>query len=84
MPSAFLISFPFLPLTKSYLAPAPGHQHAQKPPGAKPGLVSRVGTLANTLSQHTFQTTARALKQGQALAMWIPGVAPLVSVCPEL
>ncbi|TKC45587.1 hypothetical protein EI555_020910 [Monodon monoceros] len=57
-----------------------GHQHAQKPPQAKPGLVSRVGALANTLSQHTFQTTARALKQGQALAMWIPGVAPLSSL----
>lgn len=43
--------------------------------------MSRVGALANTVSQHTFQTTIRALKQGHALAMWIPGVAPLVSAC---
>ncbi|XP_066885993.1 perilipin-1 isoform X3 [Kogia breviceps] len=69
-----------LPPAKEESAPAPGHQHAQKPPQAKPGLVSRVGALANTLSQHTFQTTARALKQGQDLAMWIPGVAPLSSL----
>lgn len=61
---------------------APGRQGAQKTPRAKPSLVSRVGALANTLSQHTFQTTARVLKQGHALAMWIPGVAPLVSVHP--
>lgn len=46
--------------------------------------MSRVGNLANTVSQHTFQTTKQVLKQGHALAMWIPGVAPLVSVCPEL
>lgn len=45
--------------------------------------MSRVGALANTVSQHTFQTTVRVLKQGHALAMWIPGVAPLVSVCPR-
>ncbi|KAB1257445.1 Perilipin-1, partial [Camelus dromedarius] len=57
-----------------------GHQHSQKPPKAKPSLMSRVGALANTLSQHTLQTTARALKQGHALAMWIPGVAPLSSL----
>lgn len=44
--------------------------------------MSRVGALANTLSRHAFQTTAQALRQGYALAMWIPGVAPLVSVCP--
>ncbi|XP_057579760.1 perilipin-1 [Hippopotamus amphibius kiboko] len=69
-----------LPPAKEESAPAPGHQHAQKPPQAKPSLVSRVGALANTLSQHTLQTTARALKQGQALAMWIPGVAPLSSL----
>ncbi|XP_067552750.1 perilipin-1 isoform X1 [Pseudorca crassidens] len=69
-----------LPPAKEESAPAPGQQHAQKPPQAKPGLVSRVGALANTLSQHTFQTTARVLKQGQALAMWIPGVAPLSSL----
>ncbi|XP_060014936.1 perilipin-1 isoform X3 [Lagenorhynchus albirostris] len=71
-----------LPPAKEESAPAPGHQHAQKPPQAKPGLVSRVGALANTLSQHTFQTTARVLKQGQALAMWIPGVAPLGAALP--
>lgn len=46
--------------------------------------MSRVGALANTVSQHTFQTTVGVLKQGHALAMWIPGVAPLVSVCPPL
>ena len=49
----------------------------------KPSLVRRVSTLANTLSRHTMQTTAWALKQGHSLAMWIPGVAPLVSVCSE-
>lgn len=40
--------------------------------------MSRVGALANTVSQHTFQTTVRVLKQGHALAMWIPGVAPFL------
>ncbi|XP_041606942.1 perilipin-1 isoform X2 [Vulpes lagopus] len=69
-----------LPSAKEDSAPAPGHQQTQKPPKAKPSLVHRVGALANTLSRHTFQTTARALKQGQALAMWIPGVAPLSSL----
>ncbi|XP_032325280.1 perilipin-1 isoform X5 [Camelus ferus] len=67
-----------LPPAKEESVPAPGHQHSQKPPKAKPSLMSRVGALANTLSQHTLQTTARALKQGHALAMWIPGVAPLL------
>ncbi|KAG8516329.1 Perilipin-1 [Galemys pyrenaicus] len=57
-----------------------GHQLAQKSPKAKPGLVSRAGSLASTLSQRTLQTTARVLKQGHALAMWIPGVAPLSSL----
>uniref|UniRef100_A0A8C3WR70 Perilipin n=1 Tax=Catagonus wagneri TaxID=51154 RepID=A0A8C3WR70_9CETA len=65
---------------KEESAPAPGDQHGQKPPKAKPSLVSRVGTLANIISQHAFQTTTRALKQGHALAMWIPGVAPLSSL----
>lgn len=69
-----------LPPAKEESAPAPGHQGAQKPPKAKPSLVSRVGTLANTLSRHTMQTTAWALKQGHSLAMWIPGVAPLSSL----
>ncbi|XP_027977988.1 perilipin-1 [Eumetopias jubatus] len=69
-----------LPSAKEESAPAPGQQQAQKPPKAKPSLMHRVGALANTLSQHTFQTTARALKQGHALAMWIPGVAPLSSL----
>ncbi|KAG5198028.1 hypothetical protein R6Z07F_015524 [Ovis aries] len=70
----------FLPPANEESAPAPGLQDAQKPPKAKPSFVSRVGALANTLSRHTFQTTARALKQGHALAMWIPGVAPLSSL----
>ncbi|XP_025775413.1 perilipin-1 [Puma concolor] len=69
-----------LPSAKEESAPAAGHEQAQKPPKGKPSLLSRVGALANTLSQHTFQTTARALKQGHALAMWIPGVAPLSSL----
>lgn len=69
-----------LPPAKQESAPAPGLQQAQEPPKTKGSLVSRVGTLANTLSQHTFQTTARVLKQGHALAMWIPGVAPLSSL----
>uniref|UniRef100_A0A8C2QXL4 Perilipin n=1 Tax=Capra hircus TaxID=9925 RepID=A0A8C2QXL4_CAPHI len=70
----------FLPPANEESAPAAGLQDAQKPPKAKPSFVSRVGALANTLSRHTFQTTARALKQGHALAMWIPGVAPLSSL----
>ncbi|XP_037691274.1 perilipin-1 [Choloepus didactylus] len=70
-----------LPAAKEESGPAPGHQWTQeKPPTGKPSLVSRVGALVNTLSQHTFQTTAWALKQGHALAMWIPGVAPLSSL----
>ncbi|XP_057350707.1 perilipin-1 isoform X3 [Manis pentadactyla] len=69
-----------LPPAKEDSAPAPGHQQAQKPLKAQQSLVSRVGALANTLSRHTFQTTAQALKQGHALAMWIPGVAPLSSL----
>ena len=71
----------FLPYL--YLAPSSGRQRTQKAPKAKPSLVRRVSTLANTLSRHTMQTTAWALKQGHSLAMWIPGVAPLVSVCSE-
>uniref|UniRef100_A0A8C5L8H6 Perilipin n=1 Tax=Jaculus jaculus TaxID=51337 RepID=A0A8C5L8H6_JACJA len=69
-----------VPQAKEEPAPAPGRQRAQKVPKAKPSLLSRVGTLANTLSQQTMQTTAWALKQGHALAMWIPGVAPLSSL----
>ncbi|XP_007944278.1 perilipin-1 [Orycteropus afer afer] len=70
-----------LPPAKEESAPGPGHQQAQKqPPKGKPSLLNRVGVLANTLSQHTFQTTAWALKQGHAAAMWIPGVAPLSSL----
>lgn len=61
-------------------APAPRHQRIQKPPKAKPSLTRRVGTLANTLSQHAMQTAGWALRQGHSLAMWIPGVAPLVRV----
>ncbi|XP_012588133.1 PREDICTED: perilipin-1 [Condylura cristata] len=57
-----------------------GQPPVWKPPQAPPSLVSRVGVLANTLSQHTFQTAARVLKQGHALAMWIPGAAPLSSL----
>ncbi|XP_045417668.1 perilipin-1 [Lemur catta] len=69
-----------LPPDKEESAPAPGDQQAQKPPKAKPSLVSRVGALTNTLSGHAMQTTGRVLKQGHALAMWIPGVAPLSSL----
>ncbi|XP_011841735.1 PREDICTED: perilipin-1 [Mandrillus leucophaeus] len=69
-----------LPPDKEESAPAPGHQQAQKSPKAKPSLMSRVGALTNTLSQHTMQTMARALEQGHTLAMWIPGVAPLSSL----
>ncbi|KAF5927284.1 hypothetical protein HPG69_017761, partial [Diceros bicornis minor] len=69
-----------LPPAKEESAPAPGHQQAQKPSKAKPSLMSRFGALANTLSEHTFQTTAQVLKQGHTLAMWIPGVAPLSSL----
>ncbi|XP_008851033.1 perilipin-1 [Nannospalax galili] len=69
-----------LPPAKEESASAPGHQRAQKAPRAKPSLMRRVGTLANTLSQHTMQSTAWALKQGHSLAMWIPGVAPLSSL----
>nr|XP_044617373.1 perilipin-1 [Equus asinus]XP_044617377.1 perilipin-1 [Equus asinus] len=69
-----------LPPAEKESAAAPGHQQAQEPPKAKASLVSRVGALANTLSRHAFQTTAQALRQGHALAMWIPGVAPLSSL----
>ncbi|XP_006867235.1 PREDICTED: perilipin-1 [Chrysochloris asiatica] len=70
-----------LPPAKEEAALGPGHQRAQKKPAkGKPSLMSRVGALANTLSRHTFQTTAWALKQGHAAAMWIPGVAPLSSL----
>ncbi|XP_048225303.1 perilipin-1 [Perognathus longimembris pacificus] len=69
-----------LPPASEESAPAPGRARNQKAPKAKPGLASRVGALANTLSRHTIQTTAWALKQGHSLAMWIPGVAPLSSL----
>ncbi|XP_054433540.1 perilipin-1 [Pteronotus mesoamericanus] len=59
---------------------APGRPDPRKPPKAKPSLLRRVGALANTLSQHTFQTTAQVLKQGHALAMWVPGLSPLSSL----
>ncbi|XP_013013954.1 perilipin-1 isoform X1 [Cavia porcellus] len=69
-----------LPPAKEGSAPAPRHQRIQKPPKAKPSLTRRVGTLANTLSQHAMQTAGWALRQGHSLAMWIPGVAPLSSL----
>uniref|UniRef100_A0A8C6HGX7 Perilipin n=1 Tax=Mus spicilegus TaxID=10103 RepID=A0A8C6HGX7_MUSSI len=69
-----------LPPDKEESAPSSGRQRTQKAPKAKPSLVRRVSTLANTLSRHTMQTTAWALKQGHSLAMWIPGVAPLSSL----
>lgn len=69
-----------LPPEKGDSAPAPGNQRAQKPPKTKPSLMARVGALASVVTQHSFQTTARVLKQGHALAMWIPGVAPLSSL----
>lgn len=69
-----------IPPAKDESAPAPGRQQAQKPPKTNRSLMSRVGNLANTVSQHTFQTTKQVLKQGHALAMWIPGVAPLSSL----
>ncbi|XP_038603033.1 perilipin-1-like isoform X2 [Tachyglossus aculeatus] len=56
-----------------------GHPGTPSPqaPRPKPGLVHRIGTLAGTVSQRAFRTTARTLRQGHALALWIPGVAPL-------
>ncbi|KAM4826265.1 perilipin-1 [Thomomys bottae] len=69
-----------LPPASEESAPAPGHAQTQKAPRAKPSLARRVGALANTLSRHTLQTTAWALRQGHSLAMWIPGVAPLSSL----
>ncbi|XP_069910642.1 perilipin-1 [Oryctolagus cuniculus] len=69
-----------LPQAEEETAAAPGRQQGQKPPKAKLSLASRVGALANTLSRQGMQTTAWALKQGHALAMWIPGVAPLSSL----
>ncbi|XP_036211704.1 perilipin-1 [Myotis myotis] len=69
-----------IPPAKDESAPVPGRQQAQKPPKTNRSLMSRVGNLANTVSQHTFQTTKQVLKQGHALAMWIPGVAPLSSL----
>ncbi|XP_016007072.2 perilipin-1 isoform X1 [Rousettus aegyptiacus] len=69
-----------LPPAKESSGNAPGRPRTQKSPKTKPSLVTRVGALANTVSQHTFQTTVRVLKQGHALAMWIPGVAPLSSL----
>ncbi|XP_049761722.1 perilipin-1 isoform X1 [Elephas maximus indicus] len=67
-----------LPPAKEESASDPGCQRTQKKlPKGKPSLLSRVGALANTLSHHTFQTTAWALKQGTDMALWIPGVAPL-------
>nr|KAF6283532.1 perilipin 1 [Pipistrellus kuhlii] len=71
-----------IPPAKDESAPAPGRPQAQKPPKANLSLASRVGNLANTISQHTLQTTKQVLKQGHALAMWIPGVAPLVAAPP--
>ncbi|KAL1774668.1 perilipin-1 [Sigmodon hispidus] len=70
----------FLLPSKEESATASGRQRAQKAPKTKPSLVRRVSTLANTLSRHTMQTTAWALKKGHSLAMWIPGVAPLSSL----
>ncbi|XP_052570706.1 perilipin-1 [Peromyscus californicus insignis] len=69
-----------LPPSKEESAPGSGRQRAQKAPKVKPSLARRVSNLANTLSRHTMQTTAWALKQGHSLAMWIPGVAPLSSL----
>ncbi|CAK6442439.1 unnamed protein product [Pipistrellus nathusii] len=69
-----------IPPAQDESAPVPGRPQAQKPPKADRSLASRVGTLANTISQHTLQTTKQVLKQGHALAMWIPGVAPLSSL----
>ncbi|XP_045680790.1 perilipin-1 [Phyllostomus hastatus] len=69
-----------LPPATDESEPAPGRQHPRAPPKTKPSLASRVGALANTLSRHTFQTTAQVLKQGHALAMWVPGVSPLSSL----
>ncbi|XP_037000912.2 perilipin-1 [Artibeus jamaicensis] len=69
-----------LPPAEDESAPAPERQHPRTPPKTKPSLVSRVGALANTLSRHTLQTTAQVLKQGHALAMWVPGVSPLSSL----
>ncbi|XP_075413563.1 perilipin-1 [Tenrec ecaudatus] len=70
-----------LPPTKDESVPGPGHPRTQKKSAKdKPSLMKRVGALANTLSQQTFQTTAWALKQGHAAAMWVPGVATLSSL----
>ncbi|XP_040825571.1 perilipin-1 [Ochotona curzoniae] len=69
-----------LPPAKEESGYSPGRQQDQKPPKTKPSLLRRVGALANTLSQHGMQSTAWALRQGHALAMWIPGVAPLSSL----
>ncbi|XP_062946888.1 perilipin-1 [Cynocephalus volans] len=69
-----------LPPARDESAPVPGRHQAQKPPKGKPTLGSRVRALANTLSRQTMQTTTWALKEGHALAMWIPGVAPLSSL----
>ncbi|XP_042526406.1 perilipin-1 isoform X1 [Dipodomys spectabilis] len=69
-----------LPPASEESAPTSGHTQTLKDPKAKPSLASRVGALANTLSRHTMRTSTWALKQGHALAMWIPGVAPLSSL----
>ncbi|KAM6202040.1 perilipin-1 [Rhynchocyon petersi] len=70
-----------LPPAREESGPDSECQKAQKKPAkGKPSFLNRVGTLASTLSWHTFQTTAWALKQGHAMAMWIPGVAPLSSL----
>ncbi|XP_008068823.1 perilipin-1 [Carlito syrichta] len=69
-----------LPPDKEEPASAPRHQQDQKPPKAKPSLMNRVAALTNTLSQRTMQTTAWALQQSHAMAMWVPGVAPLSSL----
>ncbi|XP_049639214.1 perilipin-1 isoform X2 [Suncus etruscus] len=69
-----------IPPKEEDAAPTSGHQQPQKTPKVKPSLMARVGALASTVTHHTLQTTARALKQGHALAMWVPGVAPLSSL----
>ncbi|XP_074090198.1 perilipin-1 isoform X2 [Macrotis lagotis] len=73
----------------NYLMPAPKenpapvlahpspHQVQQKLPQQKPSLLQRIGTLTNTVSQHTFQATVQTLRWGHSIAKWIPGVAPL-------
>ncbi|XP_043846271.1 perilipin-1 isoform X2 [Dromiciops gliroides] len=73
----------------NYLMPAPKENPApvlehlsppqvqQKLPKPKPNFLQRIGTLTNTISQHTLETTVQTLRWGHAVAKWIPGVAPL-------